>query len=99
MMDPACALTEFYRSHAARSIADNAREMDATLMLGDCCFIYSRFRGIVVQERDSQLSHLRYMVPVVSFLLLSVTISCKLMNMSKAIRQLSHGLAFNLNNL
>jgi len=35
----------------------------------------------------------------VSFLLLNVTVSCELMNVSKAIRQLSRRLAFNLFNL
>jgi len=35
----------------------------------------------------------------VSFLLLNVTVSCKLMNMSEAIRQLSCRPVFNLRNL
>jgi len=58
-MDPAHALTEFYCVHAARSIADNARKTDAMVTLGGCCFVYTRFRGIVTQERH-RLSHLLY---------------------------------------
>ena len=58
-MDPQRALTEFYRVHAACSIADNARKTDATLTLDGRRFIYTRFRGIVTQERH-RLSHLLY---------------------------------------
>jgi len=49
-MDPAHALTEFCRVHAARVIADNARKTDGTLMLGGRRFVYTRFRGILTQE-------------------------------------------------
>jgi len=52
-MDPARALTEFYRVNAARLIADNARKTDATFTLGG-----RRFRGVVTQKRHYRLSHL-----------------------------------------
>ena len=40
----------------------------------------------------------RYGSLLISFLLLNVTVSCELINMSETIRQLSHRLAFNLRN-
>jgi len=39
-MDPASALTAFYRVDAACSIADNARKMDAMLMLSGRRFAF-----------------------------------------------------------
>ena len=41
----------------------------------------------------------RYGSLLISFLLLNVTVSCEIMNVSEAITQLSHYLAFNLRNL
>ena len=37
-----CALTEFYRFHTARSIADNEGKTDATLTLGRGGFCYAK---------------------------------------------------------
>ena len=50
-MDPARALTEFYRVHAARSIADKARKTDATLTLGghaSSTLVFAAFGGVTV---------------------------------------------------
>jgi len=87
MMDPAHALTEFYYVHAARSITEIARKAEMVVVTSAKP---TRFCGIVMQEWHNRLSHL------VSFLLLNGTVSCELMNVSKA--QLSHHLAFNLSN-
>jgi len=59
MMDPARVLTVTDCVHAARSIADDARKTDATLTLGGRRFVYTRFHGIIMQERPL-LSHLLY---------------------------------------
>jgi len=59
MMDPAHVLTVTDCVHAALSIADDERKTDAMLTLSGRRFVYTRFRGIVMQERHL-LSHLLY---------------------------------------
>ena len=71
MMDPSRVLTVTDHVHTARSIADDVRKTDATSTLSGRRFVYTRFRGIVTQERHL-LTHLLYgIVRVVRVVIIS----------------------------